>query len=133
MSNFVLSKPKRPPRSASVISDSGSMISCTRSASASSNWRASCCGLKNFALVLGGRPPALAAAKPNHRLGEQLLAHQGQAGDVDRRAFDRPEPAPAGLVLDIHVLIGGADEQALPLLGDIVPAERRPIVFLRAG
>ena len=53
-------------------------------------------------LVLGGRPPALAAPIANHGLGQQLVAHSGEASNVDGDAFDRPEAVPAGRVLDVN-------------------------------
>ena len=47
--------------------------------------------------------------------------------------LDRPEAAAAGLVAQVGVLVGGADEDALARLDHLLAAVARPVALDRAG
>ena len=56
----------------------------------------------------------LAGPEGGHGLGPELVAVAPQPVDVDRADLDRPEAPAAGLVAEVGVGVGGADEHALP-------------------
>ncbi|MCY1359522.1 hypothetical protein D9M69_460980 [compost metagenome] len=59
-------------------------------------------------------PPGVAGPVTHHCLGPQLIAIRPQALYIDLGASDRPIPAVAGVVLQVFILVGRADEHALP-------------------
>src|SRR5262245_11096281 len=59
-------------------------------------------------------PPRVALAIAGHGLGEKLITIPLQALELDAPALHRPEAAAAGFVAKVAVLVGRADENALP-------------------
>jgi hypothetical protein len=59
------------------------------------------------------RPPRLAGAISNDCFGKHLIAIASEFVRGDNPSSDRPEPAAAGLVAQIPVAIGGANEDTL--------------------
>src|SRR6516165_5059781 len=63
---------------------------------------------------------------PLGRTADAILFERLQ---IDLAAFDRPEAAAAGLIAQVSVLIGGADEDALARLDDFAPAIARTVAL----
>src|SRR4030088_1358747 len=67
-----------------------------------------------------------------HSLREELVAISRQLVDVDLAHLHRPEPPAAGLVSEIHVFVGGADEYTLPWFVNVEAAIAWTISFIGA-
>ena len=80
------------------------------------------------------RPPLLAGPGRRARPRRELVAVALRASRCRSCAdLDRPEAAAAGLVAQVGVLVGGADEDALARLDHLEPAVARPVALDRAG
>src|SRR5262245_48032969 len=71
-------------------------------------------------------PPRPTVLEQVHSLSEQLVAVSGQGLDVDHPGPDRPEPPATGLVAQVNVFVGGADEYALAWFEHLKAAIARP-------
>src|SRR5262249_31535802 len=69
-----------------------------------------------FQLKVAIGPPRHASAVERDGFGEQLIAVVFEGFEIDLARFDRPEPAVAGLIAQVDLLVGGAEEHALPWL-----------------
>src|SRR5215469_10573314 len=79
-------------------------------------------GFEEEAFEVGVWPILVAEAPGVDGFGEQLVAIGLEGGEVDVLADDGPEAAPSGFVLQPSVLVGGADEEALAWLVDVMSA-----------
>ena len=79
-------------------------------------------GLGMLALEVPVRPPPHPTAVAFDGFGKQLIAVVDQPLNVNRADLHWPEAAATGLVAQVVVLVGGADEDTLARLDDLLAA-----------
>ena len=70
----------------------------------------------------GNRPPILSGPEPEERLGKELFPIPSEAVEVDARTPDGPEATVPRPVLEVGILIGACNENALARIALRVPA-----------
>src|SRR5262249_28834389 len=86
-----------------------------------------------FVLEFLVRPPWLASLVFDDGFGKQQITVLFQRIDIDAACRHRPEPAAAGLVAQVNIIVRGADEHTLPWLDDFGPAKEWAIAFSRTA